>query len=501
MNSQYDLLVIGGGINGAGIARDAAGRGLRVLLCEQHDLAQHTSSASSKLIHGGLRYLEQYEFRLVAESLAEREVLLSLAPHLIHPLEFVMPHTPSLRPAWMIRAGLFLYDYLGSRRRLPASRSVTLEGNAYGAPLKKEFTRGFVYSDCRVDDARLVVLNALSASELGATVLTRTACESALRRSDHWEVSLRESAGTTRKVTTRALVNAAGPWVREVLTGALAQRARAGVKHVKGSHIVVPRRYEGEHAYILQNEDKRVVFLIPYEGEFTLIGTTDTEVGAAELGEMHITDAETVYLCAAANRFLRDPIQPEDVVWSYSGVRPLFDDGKSDPSEITRDYTLVEGRKGGAPLVSVFGGKITTYRRLAESVMGHFGSVLRGTRGAWTATAPLPGGDVPHADLAQFENDALARTFPWLPPDTRRALAHRHGSNVLTLLRGIENMEDMGRHFGAGLYAVEVDYLIRKEWARTADDVLWRRTKCGLHMTKAEREQVGEYMDEHVSPA
>jgi glycerol-3-phosphate dehydrogenase len=493
MDEIYDLLIIGGGINGAGIARDAAGRGLRVLLVEKDDLAQHTSSASSKLIHGGLRYLEHYKFRLVAEALAEREVLLGIAPHIVRPLEFVMPQVPELRPAWMIRAGLFLYDHLGGRSKLPGSRAVRLDRTPYGVSLRPELTRGFIYADCRVDDARLVVLNAISARELGATVRTRTACIGAQRHRDRWEVQLRDAHGGTSIARARALVNAAGPWVRDVLTEQLGQPSPANVKLIKGSHIVVPRLYPGEHAFLLQNDDRRVVFLIPFESDYTLIGTTDIDIDAHP-DAVNITAAETDYLCAAANRYLLLPVRPADVVWSYSGVRPLYDDGERDPSAITRDYTLVYDDAGGAPLLSVFGGKITTYRRLAEHALTHFADSLPAAGGAWTGTRPLPGGNLPDGGLEAYENAHLRHDLPWLAPSLRHALASRHGVNVYKLLGKAASMGDVGTHFGGTLYAAEVDYLLREEWALTADDVLWRRTKCGLHLTRAQRLEVDRYI-------
>jgi glycerol-3-phosphate dehydrogenase len=494
MTPAFDLLVIGCGINGAGIARDAAGRGLRVLVCEQDDLAQHTSGASSKLIHGGLRYLEHYEFRLVGEALSEREVLMGLAPHLVRPLEFVMPHVPELRPAWMIRAGLFLYDRLGRRQRLPPSRAVDIAGGEYGTGLREDLARGFVYSDCCVDDARLVVLNALSARELGARVLTRTRCVSALRTRDHWEAKLVDVAGRAQQVAARALVNAAGPWVQAVHTGVMGQPETARVKEIKGSHIVVRRLYPGEHAFILQNSDKRVVFMIPYERDYTLIGTTDVEVPQPD--DAAASDTEVDYLCAAVNRYLLKPIGPGDAVWRYSGVRPLYDDGSRDPSSVTRDYTLVYDETGGAPFLSVFGGKITTYRRLAEHVLRHFGKRLAGVRGEWTATTPLPGGDLPRGDLRAFVGETLTRVYPWLGPPLARALALRHGTNMLRLLRGVRGMSDLGQHFGDTLYAAEVDYLMEEEWARSAEDVLWRRTKCGLHLSAEQAEAVAVYVRE-----
>ncbi|MEO8136052.1 MAG: glycerol-3-phosphate dehydrogenase [Betaproteobacteria bacterium] len=490
---MYDLIIIGGGINGAGIARDAAGRGLKVLLCEKDDLAAHTSSSSSKLIHGGLRYLEYYEFRLVAEALSERETLLRIAPHIIWPLEFVMPHVPELRPAWMIRAGLFLYDHLGKRERLPRSRGVSLGGAGYGVNLRSDIKRGFVYSDCWVDDARLVALNARSAKERGAVIRTRTACVAGRRATDAWEIDLRDQTGAIETVRAKGVVNAAGPWVKELLDGELQQPTRANVKQVKGSHIVVPRQFPGEHAFILQNDDKRVVFMIPYEGAFTLIGTTDIEVRERP-GVAAISPDEVDYLCRAANRYLAHPIAPSDVVWSYAGVRPLYDDGASDPSAVTRDYTLVlDVAYPQAPLLSVFGGKITTFRRLAESVLEKLRPSFPNMTAPWTATQPLPGGNMPDADFEACLA-ALTKQYAGLPPDYLRALARRHGANVPQLLGESRAAADLGTYFGSTLYAREVDYLSAHEWAVTAEDILWRRTKCGLHMDAAARESVAAYL-------
>ena len=493
---MHDLIIIGGGINGTGIARDAAGRGLSVLLCEKDDLAAHTSSASSKLIHGGLRYLEQYEFRLVGEALSERETLLGIAPHIIWPLEFVMPHVPELRPAWMIRAGLFLYDHLGKREKLPGSRGVTLAGKGYGENIRSDIRKGFVYSDCWVDDARLVAINARSAADLGAVIRTRTACIAGRRSAEHWDIDLRDADGNVTTVQAKCVVNAAGPWVKAILDGELRQTTRADVKEVKGSHIVVPRQFPGEHAFILQNDDKRIVFMIPYEQDFTLIGTTDVEVGDAP-GASKISPEEIDYLCRAANRYLAKPIGATDVVWSYSGVRPLYDDGESDPSAVTRDYTLVlDVAYPQAPLLSVFGGKITTYRRLAESVLDKLRPSFPQMKGSWTGTKPLPGGDIPNGDFDAFVADLVNR-FPALPAEYLRALARRHGSRVPQVIGDAREVAELGVHFGHTLYACEVDYLRDNEWALTAEDILWRRTKCGLHLTQLQRDGVVAYVAAH----
>ncbi|MGE0719286.1 MAG: glycerol-3-phosphate dehydrogenase [Alphaproteobacteria bacterium] len=490
----HDLLVIGGGINGAGIARDAAGRGLKVLLVERDDLACATSSASSKLIHGGLRYLEQYEFRLVREALAEREVLLAMAPHIIWPLAFVLPHAPSLRPAWMIRAGLFLYDHLGGRRRLPGSRGVDLRHPPFGAGLAPGLRRGFVYSDCWVDDARLVVLNARDAADRGAIVRTRTECVSARSVGPLWEGLLRDRRdGTEMRVAARMLVNAAGPWADEVAAGVMGANRKPPLRHVKGSHIVVPRLHAGDHALILQNDDRRVVFVIPYEGRFSLIGTTDVAVDG-DAGPPAASAEEIAYLCTAVSRYFARAVTPADVVWTYSGVRPLYDDGTVNPSAVTRDYVLrLEGGGGAPPALHVFGGKITTYRRLAEHALEKIAGVLPGVGPAWTAGAPLPGGAIPDADFGRFA-DELARSRPGLDAAWLRRLARRHGTRAPDVIGDAQQRADLGRHFGAGLHACEVDWLRRTEWAETAEDVLWRRTKEGLHLDRSGREAVAAYM-------
>ena len=494
--TPLDLLIVGGGVNGAGIARDAAGRGLSVLVCEQGDLAGATSSASTKLIHGGLRYLEHYEFRLVREALAEREVLLALAPHIIRPLRFVLPHAPHLRPAWMIRVGMFLYDRLGGRKRLPGSSAIDLTQDAAGQPLQEPFRRGFVYSDCWVDDARLVVLNAVDAADRGAVIRTRTRLTGARRDDRLWRATLRDAAtGADIEVAARILVNVAGPWVHQVVTQTLGRQPAHGVRLVKGSHIVVPKLFEGAHAYIFQNPDRRVVFAIPYEGLFTLIGTTDL-VFEGDPARVAIDATETAYLCEAVSRFFRRPVTAKDVVWSFAGVRPLYDDGKTDPSAITRDYVLdldAGTGTGGAPALSVYGGKITTYRRLAEQVLDRLRPHLPELKPAWTATVPLPGGDIADADFDAFAAELQAR-YPELDAAYLTALGRRHGTRARTLLGDARAMADLGDHFGGGLFAREVDWQMRHEWARDADDVLWRRTKCGLHMNAAGRDRLARWM-------
>ncbi len=486
---QYDVLVVGGGINGAGIARDAAGRGLSVALCEQHDLAQHTSSSSSKLIHGGLRYLEHYEFGLVRKALIEREVLLRSAPHIMWPLRFVMPHDQGQRPAWLIRLGMFLYDHLARRELLPGSRALDLRRHVSGAPLKAQFTRGFVYSDGWVDDARLVVLNAMDAAEKGAHIMTRTRCESLTRQDNGWQAVLRREDGHAMQVRARCVVNAAGPWVAQFLGGAAHVHSSKSVRLVKGSHIVVPRLFEHDHAYIFQNPDGRIVFAIPYEQHFTLIGTTDIEY-QGRVEDVAISEDETAYLCQLANRYFDKPITPADVVWSYSGVRPLLEDAAADASAVTRDYQL-DLNTQGAPLLSIFGGKITTFRKLAEEAVDMIAPMLGNQRGAWTEHGCLPGGDLYGAQpsnrsVRQFGHyvEGLQQQYPWLPAALLQRYARAYGSRTHALLEGRKNLEEMGEEILGGLYAAEVDYLLRHEWATNAADILWRRSKLGLHFPK-----------------
>ena len=483
MEVIYDCLVIGGGVNGAGIARDAAGRGLSVLLVERHDLASATSSSSSKLIHGGLRYLEQLEFRLVAEALAEREIMLRIAGHLTWPTRFVMPHVPELRPRWMIRTGLFLYDHLARRSLLPGSQAVRLDRPPYASGLRPDLKHGFVYSDCRVDDARLVVANALDAAGRGARVLVGTECVSARRGDGVWHARL--SNGET--VQARALVNAAGPWVKEVLNQHLGQATRDAVRLVKGSHIVLPRLYRGEHAFILQNDDRRVVFMIPFEERYTLVGTTDIDY-EGDPGSPAASEDEVDYLCRAVGRYLARAPAASEVVWRYAGVRPLYDDGSASPSAITRDYTLrVDDADGAAPVLSVFGGKITTYRRLAENALEKLSPYFPRLKPAWTAQAALPGSEFSDRDEAKRE---LFERYREVPAPVLQGIFRRHG----TLGAQVLGDGRLGEHYGAGLTEREVAYFAEREWARGADDVLWRRTKCGLHMTEAQRARVAQVL-------
>ncbi len=488
-----DLLIVGGGINGAGIACDAAGRGLSVMLCEQDDLGSATSSASSKLVHGGLRYLEHFAFRLVRESLSEREVLLANAPHIVQPLPFVLVHNDLLRPAWMIRLGLMLYDHLGVRRTLPGSRAVDLATAPEGVALKDGNRRGFIYADTRVDDARLVVLNALAAAEHGADILTRTECIAAGRHGGMWRARLKDRrTGAVREVTARALVNAAGPWVETVLAGTGAA-SRYRLRLVQGGHVVVPRLYDGDHAYLLQQPDGRIVFAMPFEGDFTLIGTTETRFAGDPAG-VAITPQEIDYLCEAANRYFRKTVSPDDVQWSFAGVRPLWGDGDGDASAVTRDYVLeVDAARGQAPILSVFGGKITTYRRLAETVLKRLGRWFPAMGPPWTASAALPGGDLPRGGLTALIDD-LGRDYPWLPGALAGRLAASYGTRARELLGDAAGTADLGANLGAGLHERELDFLIRTEWAESAEDVLWRRTKLGLRMTPQQRDALAARM-------
>jgi len=475
------VLVVGGGINGTGIARDAAGRGLKVLLCEQHDLASHTSSSSTKLIHGGLRYLEGFHFALVRKALQEREVLLASAPHIMWPLRFVMPHDAHLRPLWMIRAGLFLYDNLAKRDHLAASASLKLRKHPAGTPLEPRYTRGFIYSDGWTDDARLVVLNARDAADRGATILTRTLC-SKIELTDGpqgraWLATL--DGAHSRVVTARAVVNATGPWVTRFLYQSTPAETERSVRLVKGSHIVVPRIFAHRFAYIFQNVDRRIVFAIPYEEDFTLIGTTDVE-HEGDPSVVHIDDAEVRYLCDTVNRYFTQKIAPTDVVWRYSGVRPLLDDKAGDPSSVTRDYKL-ELEKTEAPLLSVFGGKITTYRKLSETAVDELTRALGQRVPAWTKTALLPGGDLVGGSFARFLR-YVERHYPWLPAHLRKRYSRAYGTRVSHVVGNARSVDDLGAEVLPNLHEAEIRYLQREEWAVTAEDILWRRSKLALHL-------------------
>lgn len=494
-----DLLIVGGGINGAGIARDAAGRGLSVLLVEQDDLAGHTSSASTKLIHGGLRYLEYGEFRLVREALIERERLLGMAPHIIWPLSFVLPQNQSPRPAWMVRLGLFLYDHLGGRRKLPGTRTVALARSPLGAGLARRQGKAFVYADCWVEDSRLVILNAMDAAARGATIRTRTRLIAARREGATWTATIADAAGE-RQVTARALVNAAGPWVSDVLGRAAGARAQGGVRLVKGSHIVVPRLYEGDHAFMLQNPDRRIVFAIPYEGKFTLVGTTDEPWEAAP-AKAQIGTAETRYLLDTIGRYFARAVTEADICWSYAGIRPLYDDRAANASAVTRDYVLdLDGATDRAPILSIFGGKITTYRKLAEHALGQLQRFFPAAGPAWTAGATLPGGDIAAGDMAGFV-ERLCRERPGLPAALLHRLAHAYGTRAAQVLGSAQTTAALGHGFGGDLYQAEVDYLVAAEWARTAEDILYRRSKLGLHVPPGTAAALDAYLARRLAGA
>ncbi len=477
---DYDLCVVGGGINGAGIARDAAGRGLSVALIEARDLASATSSASTKLIHGGLRYLEYFEFQLVRHSLKEREILLGLAPHIIWPLKFVLPHDKAQRPFWMLRLGLFLYDHIGGRKTIDGSRAIDFAAHQYGDYLQDKYIKGFEYSDCWVQDSRLVVLNAMDAARRGADVFTRTACVNMEPQDGHWTLRLRDTdRGAERSINAKMVVNAAGPWVSGVLEeSALDAPDVPQIRLVKGSHIIVKKMFEGDHAYILQQPDKRIVFAIPYEGDYTLIGTTEEDYQGAP-AEAKISPAEIEYLCAAFNRSFDEQITEDNILWSYSGVRPLFDDGEDAATSTTRDYVLHEHKEYDAPLLSVFGGKLTTYRVLAEQVLDK----LVGREGRWSAGAALPGGDIDGGDFEQFLLQQSQR-YAFLPAALSRRYARAYGTAMDVFLNGAHDLSDLGQHIGDDVYEAEIQYLVRYEFARKLDDILWRRSKLGLHVSE-----------------
>ncbi len=498
VEAECELLVVGGGINGAGIALDAAGRGLSTVLCEQHDLASHTSSASTKLIHGGLRYLEHFDFDLVRKALQEREVLLAAAPHIIRPLLFVLPHDSHLRPAWVIRAGLLLYDHLARRRRLPASTSVDLRRHPAGAALEGQYRRGFVYADAWVDDSRLVVLNALAARERGARLLTRTRCTALARAGSTWRATLVTTDGGRQSLRARAVVNATGPWVTRFINEVADTLTARALRLVKGSHIVVRRLFDHSFAYIFQNPDRRIVFAIPYEDEFTLIGTTDVDY-TGDPGAPEIDDDERSYLVAMANRYFDRDLRASDVLWTYSGVRPLIDDESSDAASVSRDYSL-ELTCESPPLLSVYGGKITTYRRLAEEAVDRLVPLLGHRARAWTRDATLPGGDLPDGDLEAFCT-ALATRRPWLAATLVRRYARAYGTRIERLLAGCSAMRDLGPEVLPGLHAREIEYLRAEEWAVTAEDILFRRSKLGLHLPADAVAQLDRWLAAHPPEA
>ena len=492
MGTNVDIFVIGGGINGASIARDAVGRGYSVALAEMNDLASGTSSAATKLIHGGLRYLEHYEFRLVHEALAEREVLWAEAPHIIKPLRFVLPHHKGLRPALVLRAGLAMYDHMGGRRLLPATKTLDLSRDAAGQPLKPGYKLAFEYSDCWVDDARFVVLNARDAADKGASISVRTKVNAVRREGDGWRVEMAGEAGP-RTIQARLVVNAAGPWVDDVINAAMGEAEKRHVRLVQGSHIVVKKLYEHERCYFFQNSDGRIFFAIPYEDDFTLIGTTDRDY-KGDPAKVAITPEETDYLLAAANEYFARPITPDDIVWSYSGVRPLYDDGASAAQEATRDYVLkLEGDAAQGAVLHIFGGKLTTSRRLAEAVMEKIEGVLGRKGPAWTGKSTLPGGEFePLAYAAELRR--LGKDYPQMPPELLARLMRQYGRRAWQVLGDAQTVDELGPHFGWTLYGAEVDYLMAQEWARRAEDVLWRRTKVGLRVGPEDVARLEAYM-------
>ncbi|WP_155080707.1 glycerol-3-phosphate dehydrogenase [Piscirickettsia salmonis] len=497
--SHSDLFIIGGGINGTGIAADAAGRGLTVTLCEQADLASATSSASSKLIHGGLRYLEHYEFSLVRKALAEREILLRKAPHIIRPLQFILPHQKHLRPAWLIRIGLFLYDHLAKRKFLPKSRAYNLKTTLFGKNLKSKLKRGFSYYDCHVDDARLVVLNALSAKEQGTTILTRSKCIFAKRHNNMlWYIKVQDQqTQIIKEYTAKALINASGPWASTILPNLTHAPTQYHLSLVKGSHIVIPKLYEGEHAYILQNADNRIVFTIPYEQNFTLIGTTDLNY-EGDPAQVKINNEEIDYLINLVNDYFEPGMQKTDILWSYSGVRPLLNDESDTPSAITRDYKIIVDDQHGLPLVNIFGGKITTYRALAEQTLEKLQPYFPAMTAPWTANDYLPGGDLGTKTFDKFYQ-RLQDQYPWLPKQLTLRLARSYGARIHCILRKCTSTTDLGQHFGNTLYEKEVKYLIEHEWAKTADDILWRRSKLGLHLTAEQQKQLIDWLSHYFN--
>ena len=495
----YDIAIIGGGINGCGIARDAAGRGLSVFLCEQNDLAGGTSSTSTKLIHGGLRYLEYYEFRLVREALHEREVLLKMAPHIIWPLRFILPHHKGLRPSWLIRLGLFLYDHIGGRKILPGTTGVNLVTDVAGSVLKTNYRRGFEYSDCWVMDSRLVVLNAMDAASRGATIRTRSPLLSATRDATTWQLQLLDKASNKEfPIAAKVLVNAAGPWLDELQQHIAHTDGKEHIRMVQGSHIIIKKLFDHERAYIFQNADGRIIFAIPYENEFTLIGTTDRDF-YGNPDNVAISAEETDYLCRAASEYFLDEITADDVLSSFSGIRPLFDDGKSEAKAATRDYVLkLDTGKNEAPLLSLYGGKITTYRKLAESVLAELDPFLPGMGGVWTEKSVLPGGDF-HPDDFDSKVEELLRQHSVLGRELATRLFRAYGTRAYTMIESIQDKGDLGPCFGHGLYGFEVDYLITHEWAECAADVLWRRSKLGLFLSLPEVEHLDKYIKTKVS--
>lgn len=491
----FDIFIIGGGVNGCGIARDAAGRGYSVYLAEMNDLGSGTSSASTKLVHGGLRYLEHFEFRLVREALTERERLWAVAPHIVRPMRFVLPLHAGLRPRWVLRLGLWLYDYIGGRKKLPVSRGVNLRVAEAGKSLSSKYKSAFEYSDCWVDDARLVVLNAMDAAQRGARIHPNTKVVRAARETDSWKIEVQRGAkGVTQTIRARMLINAAGPWVDHVLEVMDHTDSPAHIRMVKGSHIVVKKLYAHDKCYMFQNADGRVVFAIPYENDFTLIGTTDEDF-EGDPTDAAISSAELNYLCEAASEYFKEPVTRGDVVWAYSGVRPLYDDGASAAQEATRDYVLSLDHEDDEPaLLTIFGGKLTTYRRLGEEVLEHVEEVLGEKGPAWTALKSLPGGEFA-VDAFDAQVGQLRGRYSFLTLQQARRLVGHYGTLAEKMLGDAQSLGDLGADFGGGLSAREVDYLIAHEWATTADDILWRRSKLGLILTPRDVRALETYLE------
>ena len=491
----YDIFIAGGGINGIGVARDAAGRGYSVCLCEMNDFASGTSSNSTKLIHGGLRYLEYYKFRLVQESLKEREVLLKMAPHIIWPMRFILPHSKGMRPAWLLRLGLFLYDHLGFRKILPGTSHIKLNKSVFGSPLKSNFKFGYEYSDCWVDDSRLVILNAIDAASKGANIQNYCKVTNVSKSDGLWSITTTNSIDGKQRVSkAKSFINASGPWIDDVLESSFKKKNSKNVRLVRGSHIVVNKLFDHDRSYICQNNDNRIFFMIPYEDKFTLIGTTDIDHGQSA-GKVEISEEEQLYICKSANEYLNTEISLKDIVWSYSGIRPLYDDGASEAQDATRDYVIKVEEQDSSLMVNIFGGKITTYRRLSESILKHVEGFLGKRGNAWTEKSSLPGGDI--AVDGQIDlNTKLHKKYPFLTEETIKRLVRSYGTISFDIFGDTENLESLGEHFGSGLYEREVNYLIQEEWSRTSDDILFRRSKLGLSFSKDEIKKLNLYLDD-----
>ncbi len=494
---DFDIFIIGGGINGAGIARDASGRGFSACLCDAGDFGGGTSSASTKLVHGGLRYLEHFEFRLVREALIEREILWQMAPHIIWPLRFILPHHKGLRPAWLLRLGLFLYDHLGGRKLLPATRTINLTKDIAGKSLKPDFKKAFEYSDCWVEDSRLVILNLQDAQAKGADIRPRTSAQKAEFKNGKWQIELADKiTGEREHITASVIINATGPWVDEVMKNVFGKNDSKNVRLVRGSHIVIKKKYQHDRAYIFQNSDERIIFAIPYENDYTLIGTTDAEQDDI-FEQPKISQTEIDYLCDMASEYFKEPVSQEDVVWTYSGVRPLYDDGASKAQEATRDYVIrQEETLGDGSLFNIFGGKITTFRRLAESVLEEIEDKLGKQKAKWTAGAVYSGGDFATDGYNDLVN-LYTKQYPFIETELMQRLVRLYGTNTLEILKGAKDIQDLGIDFGEGLYQCEVEYLMKHEWAFEASDILYRRTKLGIRMTKAQSNKLAAWIEKH----